>query len=78
MEQKCFMRQTRPQLINGIAFITWICGTICGANNWTEMVGYAKIKRKWLEKLLELSNGIPSHDTFGRVFSLLSPEEFQR
>jgi len=68
--------KTRHRLID-IIVIT-ICGTICGADNWTEIAGYAKIKRKWLEKFLELPNGIPSHDTFGRVFSLLSPEEFQR
>lgn len=68
--------KTRHKLIDIIAIT--ICGTICGADAWTEIVDYAKIKRKWLEEFLELPNGIPSHDTFGRVFSLLSPEEFQR
>ncbi len=55
-----------------------ICGTICGANNWTEVVRYGRMKQQWLKKFLELPNGIPSHDTFGRVFSLLSPKKFQR
>lgn len=55
-----------------------ICGTICGADNWTEIVRYGRMKQQWLKKFLELPNGIPSHDTFGRVFSLLSPKEFQR
>ena len=60
-----------------IVIIT-ICGTICGADNWTEIVRYGRMKQQWLKKFLELPNGIPSHDTFGRVFSLLSPKEFQR
>ena len=68
--------KTSHKLID-IVVIT-ICGTICGADNWTEIVRYGRIKHQWLKKLLELPNGIPSHDTFGRVFSLLSPEEFQR
>ena len=41
------------------------------------MEGWAKAKQDWLSGFLDLSKGIPSHDTFGRVFSLLSPEEFQ-
>jgi hypothetical protein len=41
-----------------------------------ELFGLAK--RKWLEKFLELPNGIPSHDTFGRVFALLDPQQLTR
>jgi predicted transposase YbfD/YdcC len=68
--------KTQHKLID-IVVIT-ICGVICGADSWTEIANYGEIKRKWFEDFLELPNGIPSHDTFGRVFSLLSPEEFQR
>jgi len=38
---------------------------------------YGKAKQEWLETFLELPNGAPSHDTFGRVFSLISPTELQ-
>ena len=68
--------KTRHKLID-IIIIT-ICAVICGADDWTEVVDYAKAKRDWLKTFLELPHGIPSHDTFGRVFSLLRPEEFDR
>jgi predicted transposase YbfD/YdcC len=51
---------------------------ICGADDWTEVVDYAKAKKDWLKKFLALPHDIPSHDTFGRVFSLLRPEEFEK
>ena len=53
-----------------------ICAVICGANSWSEMETYGKAKIGWLRRFLELPNGIPSHDTFGRVFSLLEAEAF--
>ncbi len=68
--------KTRHKLID-IIIIT-ICASICGADEWTEVVDYAKAKQAWLKTFLELPRGIPSHDTFGRVFSLLRPEEFER
>ncbi len=55
-----------------------ICAVICGANGFTEIADYGKAKYDWLKGFLELSNGIPSHDTFGRIFSLISPSAFQR
>jgi predicted transposase YbfD/YdcC len=54
-----------------------ILGTICGADGWTEICEFAEAKIDWLETFLELPNGIPSHDTLGRVFSLLDPEIFE-
>ncbi len=48
-----------------------ICATLCGAEHWTEMEEFGAAKREWLARFLELENGIPSHDTFRRVFSLL-------
>jgi len=68
--------KTRHKLID-IIIIT-ICAVICGADDWTEVVDYAKAKKDWLKKFLALPHGIPSHDTFGRVFSLLRPEEFEK
>ena len=54
-----------------------ILGTICGADGWTEICEFADAKLEWLETFLELPHGIPSHDTFGRVFSLLDSEVFE-
>jgi predicted transposase YbfD/YdcC len=54
-----------------------ILGTLCGADGWTEICEFAKAKFDWLKTFLELPHGIPSHDTFGRVFSLLDSEAFE-
>lgn len=54
-----------------------ILGTICGADGWVEIEQFGYQKLNWLSKYLLLPNGIPSHDTFGRVFSQIDPEEFQ-
>ena len=55
-----------------------LCATLCGAETFTEMEEFGCAKLSWLrERLgLRLSWGIPSHDTFGRVFAALAPEEF--
>lgn len=54
-----------------------ILAIICGADEFTEMEEFGKAKASFLSTFLELSNGIPSHDTFGRVFCLLPPDEFR-
>lgn len=54
-----------------------LCGTICGADNWVEIEAYGKAKVAWLQTIIPLPNGIPSHDTFGRVFRMIDPEAFQ-
>lgn len=54
-----------------------ICGVICGADSWVEIEQFGQAKEKWLRKFLRLPAGIPSHDTIGRVFSLIDPHEFQ-
>jgi predicted transposase YbfD/YdcC len=55
-----------------------ICAVLCGADDWTEVELFGNAKLSWLRTFLELSNGIPSHDTFGRVFARLNPEQFQQ
>jgi len=55
-----------------------ILAVICATDNWQEVAQFARAKRKWLKTFLELRHGIPSHDTFGRVFAALSPEAFER
>lgn len=55
-----------------------LLGVICGADDWLTVVEYAKAKEPWLRTFLELPCGIPSHDTFGRVFARLNPDAFER
>ena len=54
-----------------------ICAVICGAEGWTDIENFGNSKLPWLKSFLELPNGIPSHDTFGRVFSMLDAQQFQ-
>ena len=50
-----------------------VCATIADSNSWTDMERFGNEKLAWLRTFLRLENGIPSHDTFGRVFSRLDP-----
>ena len=54
-----------------------ICAVICGVEHWTEMEEFGEAKREWFASFLELENGIPSHDTFRRVFMLLDNIELK-
>src|SRR4051812_11682704 len=54
-----------------------ICAVVSGADNWVDVEKYGLRKFDWLQTFLELPNGIPSHDTFDRVFRLLVPEALQ-
>lgn len=54
-----------------------ICGVICGAETWTDIELFGHERHHWLEQFLELENGIPSHDTFGRVFARIDTTQFQ-
>jgi predicted transposase YbfD/YdcC len=55
-----------------------ICAVICGSDSWVDVATFGEAKREWFERYLELPNGIPSHDTFNRVFNRLDPEQFSR
>jgi hypothetical protein len=52
-----------------------ICAVICGAETWVEIEEYGTSKFEWLKEFLELSYGIPSHDTISRLFAQLDPEK---
>ena len=54
-----------------------ICAVICGADNWEEVQLFGETKEEWFRTIIELPNGIPSHDTFWRVFARIDPEQFQ-
>jgi DDE_Tnp_1-associated len=58
-----------------IVFIA-VCALLSGANDLVGMEKFGKAKRDWLKKYLELKNGIPSHDTFGRVLHAIAPQQF--
>jgi predicted transposase YbfD/YdcC len=55
-----------------------LCAVICGAEDWVAVETFGRAKRAWLRTFLALPGGIPSHDTFGRVFARLDPGEFRR
>lgn len=69
------VERTRDHKLIDLVVIA-ICGVISGAEHWTEIEEYAQIKEDWLRTFLELPKGIPSHDTFGRVFARLDPDVF--
>lgn len=60
-----------------IMFIA-VCATICGADTWEEIADYGRRKETFLKRFLELPHGIPSHDTFNRVFARLNADAWQR
>jgi len=68
-------RTKRHKLIDILTIA--ILAVICGADSWVGMESFGQAKQTWLKRILELPNGIPSHDTFARVFARLNPEQFQ-
>jgi len=66
----------RHPLISIIAIA--IIGVICGADDWVTIEQVGKAKEDWFRKFLDLPHGIPSHDTFGKVFAWMDPDEFQK
>jgi len=66
----------RHLLIDIITIV--ICASICGAEKWEDITAFGQAKENWFRKYLELPHGIPSKDTYRRVFALLNPEEFNK
>ena len=71
------VERTRQHKLIDIITIA-ICAVICGGEGWTDIETYDLAKYEWLKQFLELPNGIPSHDTFSRVFARLNPQQFQQ
>ncbi len=53
-----------------------VSGIICQAEDWVTIAEFGRAKERWFRTFLELPNGIPSHDTFGRVFARIDPDRF--
>ncbi len=70
-------RRGRRHRLDELVIIA-IMAVICCTDNWQEVAQWVYAKRKWLKTFLELPHGIPSHDTFGRVFAAIQPEAFER
>jgi predicted transposase YbfD/YdcC len=68
-------RTKQHQLIDII--IIAILGVLCGADGWVDIESFGNTKETWLKTFLDLPNGIPSHDTFGRVFARIDPKQFE-
>src|SRR6202035_3712070 len=54
-----------------------LCAVIAGAQDWQEIETFGRKRQNWLRRFLRLANGIPSHDTFERVFDRIKPQAFQ-
>jgi predicted transposase YbfD/YdcC len=64
-------------MLDEIVFLA-ICAVVCGADSWLEIAEFSESKLDWLQTFLTLPGGVPSHDTFRRVFCLLDPLAFQK
>lgn len=71
------VERTRKHGLADILFMA-LCAVLCGAESWTHTEEYAKANELWFRQFLDLPNGIPSHDTFGRVFAALDPDALEQ
>jgi predicted transposase YbfD/YdcC len=69
-------RHRRLHALQDIIVIA-LCAVIANAQDWQEIETFGRKRQVWLKRFLKLSNGIPSHDTFERVFNRLNPQAFQ-
>lgn len=71
------MERCKLHLLDEIIFLV-ICAVISGADNFVEIESFGNEKIKWLRTFLKFKNGIPSHDTIGRVFARIDAKEFEK
>jgi len=62
--------------LESIVFIT-VCAVFSGCDDWEDIEDYGNVKASWLQQYVDLPNGIPSHDTFNRLFARLNPKQLQ-
>jgi predicted transposase YbfD/YdcC len=70
------VERTKLHRLRDIIIIA-ICGVLCGAEGWVDIEEFGRAKQAWFTDVLTLPNGIPSHDTFGRVFAHIDPKQFE-
>jgi len=81
--EECFGDITDPRVVGRCdhklveIILVAVCAVLCGAESWSEVEEFGESKQAWLKQYLELPAGIPSHDTFSRVFRLLDATVFQ-
>ncbi|MCA1838435.1 MAG: ISAs1 family transposase [Actinobacteria bacterium] len=75
LEDPRIERQKRHKL--GDILVIAVCAVLCGAESFPAIEDFGQVRYAWLKQFLELPNGIPSHDTFNRVFRVLDPVQFQ-
>jgi predicted transposase YbfD/YdcC len=68
--------RTRHRLLN--LLVIAVCAVVAGAETWVDIAHYRRLKHAWLTSFLDLPHGIPSHDTFRRVFSLVDPQALEQ
>jgi predicted transposase YbfD/YdcC len=71
-----FSRRRRHHLLDII--IVALCAVMCGAKDWQQVEAFGKLRLDWLRRFIALANGIPSHDTFERVFDRIDPSAFHQ
>src|SRR5205823_3550650 len=69
------VERTRLHSLSDLLFIA-LCAVLCGADGFVEIEEWGRTKEAWLRERLPLPHGIPSHDTFARVFARLDPAAF--
>ena len=79
---RCFADLPDPRAHNVIhklhdMLVLAVCAVICGADGWVEVELFARSKQAWFQRFLDLPSGIPSHDTFNRLFARLQPDAFE-
>lgn len=70
------MNRTKKHSLENILMIA-ISAILCGADGWVQVEEHGDAGKEWFESFLDMPNGIPSHDTFGRVFAMLDPVAFE-
>ena len=69
------LERTRRHELTDVVTLA-VCAIVGGADSWVDVALFGKSKLAWFKQFLDLPNGVPSHDTFGRVFARLDPDAF--